>query len=151
MEDSEIRLDFLASENALPDLSEPLPLAEGGIKAGFPSPAQDYLTDTIDFNQELVRHRETTFCARVSGNSMQDAGIADGDIVIIDKSLEARSGDVVAAWIDGGFTLKRFELDADGTSGWLIPANSDFQPIRVTAENDFVIWGVLTYAIHALR
>ena len=127
------------------------PMAESGIKAGFPSPAQDYMTDGIDFNRELVHHRETTFCARVSGSSMDQAGIFDGDIVVIDKSLEARNGDVVAAYVDGGFTLKEFRLDADGKSAWLIPANDEYQPIHVTEENNFIVWGVLTYTIHKLR
>jgi len=151
MDGQEVRLDALTAENGIPDIPQQFPLAEGGIKAGFPSPAQDYLTDSIDFNRELVRHRETTFCARVSGNSMQDAGIYDGDIVVIDKSLEAKNDDVVAAWIDGGFTLKRFRKDDSGDFGWLIPANDEFQPIKVTADNDFIVWGVLTYSIHKIR
>ena len=75
------------------------------IKAGFPSPAQDYLTGTIDLNKELIRHRDTTFLARVSGNSLQEAGICDGDIIVIDKSLEARNGDFVVAFVDGEFTF----------------------------------------------
>ena len=134
-----------------PVFDEEIPLVEGTIKAGFPSPAQDYVTDSIDLNRELVRHKETTFCARVSGHSMIKAGINDGDIVVIDKSLDAKSGDIVAAWIDGGFTLKEFQKDKSGEFGWLIPANDEYQPIKVTAENDFVIWGVLTYTIHRLH
>ena len=90
------------------DLSVPrtLPYSEEGVRAGFPSPAQDYMSGGIDLNKELVRHRETTFYARVSGHSMSGAGIEDGDLVVVDKSLEARTGDYVVACIDGEFTLK---------------------------------------------
>ena len=121
------------------------------IKAGFPSPAQDYLTGTIDLNKELIRHRDTTFLARVSGNSLHEAGICDGDIIVIDKSLEARNGDFVVAFVDGEFTLKEFRLDDNAKCAWLIPHNKDYEPIKVTEENQFMIWGVLTYTIKHLR
>lgn len=121
------------------------------IKAGFPSPAQDYLTGTIDLNKELIRHRDTTFLARVSGNSLQEAGICDGDIIVIDKSLEARNGDFVVAFVDGEFTLKEFRLDDNAKCAWLIPHNKDYELIKVTEENQFMIWGVLTYTIKHLR
>ncbi len=128
-----------------------LPLVDEGIKAGFPSPAQDYLTESIDLNKELVRHRETTFYARVSGHSLTDAGICDGDLIVIDKSLEVRDGDFVVAYIDGDFTLKEFKQDPSGEFGWLIPHNKDYSPIKVSEANDFLIWGVLTYTIKKLR
>ena len=128
-----------------------LSYVEGGIKAGFPSPAQDYLTASIDLNKELIRRKETTFLARVSGNSLMDAGISDGDIIVIDKSLEVKNGDFVVAFIDGEFTLKEFRLDEANHCAWLIPHNKDFEPIKVTEENDFMIWGVLTYTIKQLR
>lgn len=121
------------------------------IKAGFPSPAQDYISGTIDLNRELIRHRETTFLARVSGNSLQEAGICDGDIVIIDKSLEAKNGDYVVAFIDGEFTLKEFRFDEAENCAWLIPHNKAYEPIKVTQENDFLVWGVLTYTIKQLH
>ena len=122
-----------------------------GIHAGFPSPAQNYMTETIDLNRELVRHRETTFYARVEGDSMKDAGIGNGDIVIIDKSLEARNGDFVAAYIDGEFALKQLEVDEQNKCVWLKAANSEYKPIKVTEENNFMIWGVITYAIKRLK
>ena len=128
-----------------------LPLVDDGIKAGFPSPAQDYLTESIDLNKELVRHRESTFYARVSGHSMTDAGISDGDLIVIDKSLEACDGDFIVAYIDGEFTLKEFKQDPSGKFGWLIPHNKDFAPIKVDEDNDFMIWGVLTYTIKKIR
>ena len=121
------------------------------IKAGFPSPAQDYLSGTIDLNRELIRHRETTFLARVSGNSLQDAGICDGDIIVIDKSLEAKNGDFVVAFVDGEFTLKEFRFDEAENCAWLIPHNKDYEPIKVTEDNEFLVWGVLTYTIKQLH
>lgn len=128
-----------------------LDFVDCGIKAGFPSPAQDYLTDSIDLNKELIRRKETTFLARVSGNSLMEAGINDGDLVVIDKSLEVKDGDFVVAFIDGEFTLKEFRRDEANNCAWLIPHNKQFAPIKVTAENDFMIWGVLTYTIKQLR
>lgn len=140
----EIRLD-ISSVDLDSELS--IPFEESGIKAGFPSPAQDYMSGSIDLNRELVRHRETTFYARVSGNSLIDAGISDGDIIVVDKSLEATTGDYVVAFIDGEFTLKEFRLDEPNKCAWLVPYNKDFSPIKVTAENDFMVWGVVTYVI----
>jgi len=128
-----------------------LDFVDCGIKAGFPSPAQDYLTDSIDLNKELIRRKETTFLARVSGNSLMEAGINDGDLVVIDKSLEVKDGDFVVAFIDGEFTLKEFRSDEENNCAWLIPHNKQFEPIKVTEENDFMIWGVLTYTIKQLR
>ena len=124
-----------------------LPYADGGIKAGFPSPAQDYLTESIDLNKTLIKHSETTFFGKVSGDSMKDVGIDDGDLVVIDKSLEAKSGDFVAAFLDGDFTLKQFKLDEANNCAWLIPANSKYEPIKVTEDNQFLIWGVITSCI----
>lgn len=128
-----------------------LPYADLGIKAGFPSPAQDYLTESIDLNKELVKHEESTFYARVNGDSMREAGIFDGDLVVIDKSLEARDGDYIVAYVDGEFTLKTFRHDPSGQCAWLVPANPHFAPIRVSAENDFMVWGVVTSVIRKLQ
>lgn len=131
--------------------SLPLPLAGEGVKAGFPSPAEGYMADSIDLNRVLIRHKESTFYARVSGDSMIHAGIGDGDLVVIDKSLDARSGDYVVAYLDGEFTLKEFRIDTANQCGWLVPANENYSPIRVTADNEFLIWGVVTYVIRSMR
>lgn len=128
-----------------------LPFADEGIKAGFPSPAQDYLTDTIDLNRDIIKHKESTFYARVSGDSMKDAGISDGDIVVVDKALDAKDGDFVVAFIDGDFTIKQFKIDKSGDCGWLIPYNSKYSPIKVTTDNAFLIWGVVTFTIKKMR
>ena len=116
-----------------------------GIKAGFPSPAQDYLTGSIDLNKELIRHKETTFLAKVSGTSLQDAGICDGDIIVVNKSLEAKTGDFVVAFIDGEFTVKRIKIEKGFI--WLIAENKDYQPIKVTKDNEFLIWGIVINVI----
>lgn len=131
------------------DLAKELALtfADGGIRAGFPSPAQDYMGESIDLNRELVRHPATTFYARAVGNSMKGCGIDDGDLLVIDKSIEPREGDIVVAFIDGEFTLKKVKPGPDGSCLWLMPANEDYPPIKVTEDNHFVVWGVLTYNI----
>ena len=128
-----------------------LPFADVGIKAGFPSPAQDYLTDSIDLNRDIIKHKESTFYARVDGDSMKDAGIGDGDIVVVDRALDARDGDFVVAFLDKEFTIKQFRMDKSGESAWLVPYNSDYSPIKVTADNDFLIWGVVTFTIKKMR
>lgn len=126
-----------------------LPIADEGIKAGFPSPAQDFMDLAIDLNKELVRHPASTFYGRVRGDSMQDAGVYDGDILIIDKSLEPRSGDIAVCYIDGEFTIKYIKIEKNVI--WLQPANDNYKPIKVTIDNDFVIWGIVTYCIQNKR
>lgn len=131
------------------DLSSslPLPYADQGVRAGFPSPAQDYLSESIDLNRELVRHPATTFYARACGDSMKDCGIDDGDLLVIDKSLEPHDGDIVVAFIDGDFTLKKVKFDDENKCIWLVPANDEYSSIKITEDNNFLIWGVLTYSI----
>ena len=128
-----------------------LPYANAGIRAGFPSPAQNCMEASIDLNKELVRHPATTFYARVVGDSMLDAGITDGDLVVIDRSLEPREGDIVVAYIDGDFTLKRISIDTAHRCLWLMPENDKYQSIKVTEDNDFTVWGVVTYNIKRQR
>jgi len=135
-------IDFF-SANTSSEL--PLPMIEGGISAGFPSPAQDYIDLKIDLNKELITNPSSTFYGRVKGSSMKDAGILDGDILVIDKSLEPQNGDTAVCFIDGEFTLKYIKIELDAV--YLVPANSKFQPIKVTEENNFCIWGVVTYSI----
>lgn len=123
----------------------PLPYAEQGIRAGFPSPAQDYISQVIDLNKELIKHPASTFYGRVSGDSMKDAGLSDGDILVIDKSLEPRTGDMAVCYVDGEFTIKYIRIEKDVI--WLVPANDDYDPIKVTSENTFLVWGIVTYSI----
>ena len=129
----------------------PLPLAPG-IRAGFPSPAQDYLHDTLDFNNDMIHHKEATFYARVDGDSMRDAGILPGDIAVIDRSLDPRDGDIVVAFIDGEFTIKRLDLThrPDGYIE-LHPANPSYKTIRIDNPYQFRVWGVIIWTIHNWR
>lgn len=126
-----------------------LPFADQGIQAGFPNPAQDYLDLCLDLNKELVTNPPATFYGRVRGDSLVEADVREGDILIIDKSLTPVQDDLVVAFVDGDFTLKFIHIDHDIV--WLMPANEQYRPIRVTAENDFLVWGVVTYTIRDNR
>lgn len=130
------------------DATEGLPFVAGGIKAGFPSPAADFEEDKISLDQMVVKHKEATFYARVKGNSMTDAGINDGDVLVIDRSLEPLDNKVAVCYIDGEFTVKRIKKDKDCV--WLMPENSSFPPIKVTEENELIIWGMVTHVLKTL-
>ena len=119
------------------------------ICAGFPSPAQDYVEGGIDLNRELVKNPAATFFGRVKGDSMTGAGIDDGDLIVIDKSLEASEGDIAVCFLDGEFTLKRIHIDGDVL--WLMPENPKYKKIKVTADQNFKVWGVVTYSIKGIR
>lgn len=123
--------------------------SDSGIRAGFPSPAQDEIASTIDLNQELIKHPAATFYGRVEGDSMIDEGIEEGDILIIDRSLEPINDDLAVCCIDGEFTLKRIRIDHSNI--WLIPSNESYPPIIVSNENEFIIWGIVTYTIRKNR
>jgi DNA polymerase V len=122
-----------------------VPMAGTGISAGFPSPAEEYMEAGIDLNLELIRNPDATFFGRVKGYSMKDAGISDGDVLVIDKSLEPRNGSIAVCFLDGEFTVKRILKENDAV--FLLPANHDFKPVRITEENDFLVWGIVTYVI----
>ena len=133
------------------DVSSTLPLqfADEGIRAGFPSPAQDYMEQAIDLNKEIVKHPASTFYGRVVGDSMSGEGIDDGDILVIDKSLKLIDGDLAVCFINGEFTVKRVKLEKD--FAWLVPSNPDYQPIKVTKDDEFTIWGIVTYTVKKNR
>ncbi|MBI3258531.1 MAG: translesion error-prone DNA polymerase V autoproteolytic subunit [Ignavibacteriae bacterium] len=122
-----------------------LPLVSEGISAGFPSPALDFTIVSIDLNKELVKHPASTFYGRVKGQSMKDEGIEDGDMLVIDKSIEALDGKIAVCYLDGEFTIKKIMLLKNVC--WLMPANENYQPIQITPENDFLIWGIVTHVI----
>lgn len=123
----------------------PLPYADQGIQAGFPSPAQDYISESMDLNHEIVKHPAATFFGKVSGESMIGEGIENGDLLVIDRSLEPEDGDLAVCCVEGEFTLKRIKIEPDRI--WLIPANECFDPILITENNRFEIWGVVTHTI----
>lgn len=133
----------------VPDTSSKidLPFLESLIPAGFPSPADDYMEMSLDLNEKLIRNPSSTFFAQISGSSMINSGIYDGDIVIIDKSLHPKDDSILVCIIDGEFTLKRFKK-IDEESAYLMPDNPEFDPIKITKHNNFMIWGVVTYTIH---
>ena len=146
MKQDEIHIDLYT-----PDVSSSLslPFAESGVQAGFPSPANDYIPEKFDLNREIVRHPSSTFYARVHGDSMCDEGITDGDLIVVDRSLEPRNGDLTVCCIDGEFTLKRIRIEPDVV--WLIPSNEAFDPILVTPDQQFEVWGVVTHTIKSNR
>ena len=131
----------------LPDFenSNELPFISGGIKAGFPSPAADFDESKISLDNVLVKNRDATFYAKASGTSMIGAGIDDGDILVIDRSIEPKNNKIAVCFIDGEFTVKRIKIKKDGL--YLIPENKDFEPIKITESNQFIVWGIVTYVI----
>ncbi len=122
-----------------------LPYVDAGIRAGFPSPADDFIELSIDLNKHLIKHKDTTFFATVKGHSMKNAGIYDGDLLIIDKSLEPQNDKIAICQIDGEFTVKRIKIERNVV--WLIAENEEFSPIKVTRDNELIIWGIVTASI----
>jgi len=133
-----------------PDLTThyKLPIFLGRLPAGFPSPADDYLEGKLDITKHLVKHPAATFYVRVSGDSMIGAGIHSGDLLVVDRSLEAKSGNVIVAALDGELTVKR--LYRKNGLLRLLPENAEYQPIEIQTGQSFEIWGVVTNVIHPL-
>ena len=125
---------------------EKIPLFEGGVSAGFPSAADDYMDMDLDLHDHLVQNPSSTFCVKAIGESMKDAGIQTGDVMIVDRSLEPKNRSIVLAVIDGDFTVKR--VNVNDNELYLMPENDTFTPIKITEEMDFQIWGVVTFIIH---
>lgn len=118
------------------------------LRAGFPSPAEEFLHDSLDFNRDLIKHPESTFYGRVCGDSMIEAGINDGDIAVIDKSREPHNGSIVVAFINKEFTIKYLDT-THKDEGYieLRPANPKYKPIRIDEGDEFEVWGVVVYTI----
>ena len=125
-----------------------IPLLLATTKAGFPSPADDYIEKTINLHDELVHHPVSTFFIYVHGDSMKDAGILDGDLLVVDKSLEPKHGMVVMAILNGEFTVKYFHKRQDAVV--LVPANPAYNEIHILPFDEFEVWGVVTSAVHNL-
>ena len=125
-----------------------IPLMGTGVSAGFPSPADDFLDISIDLNKTLIKNPDATFYVKVDGISMKDAGIDDGDLLIVDKSLSPQNGKIAVCYIDGDFTVKRLKVEKDCV--YLIPENKDYKPIKVTEDNDLNIWGIVTTVIKSV-
>ena len=123
-----------------------LPLYSSRVAAGFPSPADDYVEESLDLNKHLINKPAATFFVKATGNSMLGAGIHDGDILIVDRSLSPSDGKIVIAAVDGFLTVKRISFK--GKETWLLPENDSFRPILLEEHNDVVVWGVVTNVIH---
>ena len=132
---------FKPNEDNIKDM----PLAHTGVSAGFPSPADDFKELRISIDQEVVKNEEATFYARVDGQSMQGAGLDDGDLLVIDRSKEPEDNAIAVCFIDGDFTVKRLKVEAECI--FLMPENPNYKPIKVTEDNQLIIWGVVTYVV----
>ena len=119
-----------------------------GISAGFPSPADDFKEVRISLDKELIKNKEATFYARVSGDSMENAGLNDGDLLVIDRSLNPENNKIAVCCLDGDFTVKRIVKEKDKL--YLKPENKKYKPIKLNKDNELVIWGVVTYVIKSL-
>ena len=124
---------------------KPLPLYTSEVCAGFPSPAEDHTDLSLDLNEYLIKHPSATFYIYAKGDSMINAGIYDGDLMIIDRSLEPNTNSIIIAVINGEFTVKRVKIEKDHV--YLVPENKKYNPIKVTEENELIVWGIVTYVI----
>ena len=129
-----------------------LELEHASVVAGFPSPAADYRHETLDFNRDYIRHPEASFYGDVDGDSMKDAGIYDGDRVIIDRAVEPHDGSIVVAFWNGDFTMKYLDLThkMDGYIE-LRPANNEYPVFRVDESDQFEIWGTVVHLIRTFE
>ena len=125
-----------------------IPIAVSVVPAGFPSPAEDLVLDELDLNEHLIKHPAATFFVRVGGESMENAGIYDKDILVVDRSLTPKNGQVVVAAINGELTVKRLVIDKGRAT--LVAENSKFKPIIIDSIDDLKIWGIVTTVIHSV-
>ena len=127
----------------------PAPLVAWHISCGFPSPAEDYRESELDINELVIAHPDATFYVRVSGDSMEGAGIFEGDVLVVDRALGARNNTIIVALVNGEFTVKRLTMSGDTI--FLMPENPRYEPLPITEEMEFRVWGIATYVIHRLR
>ena len=120
-------------------------LSEEGISAGFPSPADDFKEVRISLDRELVKNKEATFYARVSGDSMIEAGLEDGDLLVIDRSLEPKNSKIAVCLVDGEFTVKRIKKIKK--KFYLMPENKKYNPIEIKEGDELIVWGIVEYVI----
>ena len=125
------------------------PLIGSEVPAGFPSPAQDYIENTLDLNEFLISHPVATFFVKVEGYSMENAGIFPDDILIVDRAIEPVNNKIIIAVLDGELTVKRLKIE--NKRWFLVPENPQYETIEVTDEENFQVWGVVTFAIHKMK
>jgi DNA polymerase V len=135
-------LSFYSMEGKTLDI----PFYQSNVSAGFPSPAEDFMELDLNLQEYLVQHPSATFCVKVTGDSMQNAGIFSGDVMVVDRALEPKNKTIVLAVLDGEFTVKRIHKKGDLL--FLNPENDNFKPIEITQEMNFKVWGVVTHIIH---
>lgn len=129
-----------------------LEYADAGIFCGFPSPAQDYIDRTLNFNEDIIKHPAATFYAKALGDSMVEAGIEQGDILVIDRALDPRDGDIVIAYVNGEFTVKYLDISKkDRGIVRLVPANPRYETIEMHEGDQLIVWGVVSNIIKRLR
>lgn len=144
--DNSCSLLFTDLFRAMIGKEQTLPIFSTSVAAGFPSPADDYIEQQLDLNQFMIKHPNATFFVRVQGESMRDAGIQSGDILVVDRSVAPAHGKIVVAVIDGEFTVKRIHLE--GTDVLLVAENPAYSRFKVSPDSQFQVWGVVTYVIH---
>jgi DNA polymerase V len=130
-------------------MRQSLPLVGWHISCGFPSPAEEYLESELDINELVIAHPEATFYVRVSGDSMEGAGVCEGDVLVVDRALDARENAIIIALVNGECMVKR--LVTSGDKLFLMPENPLYDPLPITEEMEFRVWGIATYGIHRLR
>ncbi len=123
-----------------------VPLFGDAVPAGFPSPADDYLDMDLNLHDYLVQNPSATFCVKAIGDSMIDAGIESSDVMVIDRALTPKNNDIILAVVEGEFTVKRIKKSNDEL--YLMPANENYRPMKITTEMNFQVWGVVTFIIH---
>ena len=138
--------DNLAFYTLGTDKLDNISLFEGSVPAGFPSPADDAMDLDLNLHDYLVRNPAQTFCVKAIGESMKDAGIQSGDVMLVDRAIEPENRSIVLAVIDSEFTVKR--VNVSDKKLYLMPENENFTPIEITQDMDFKVWGVVTYVIH---
>lgn len=133
-----------------PSTAMHIPLASEKVSAGFPSPAQDYIEQTLDMNEHLIKNEAATFVVTVSSQSMLGAGIDINDELVVDRSLEAKHEDIVVVWIDNEFTVKRLMIE-EGKNHWLKAENPDYPNIHFHDGQEVVVWGVVTFVLKSFK
>ena len=124
-------------------------LIENGISAGFPSPADDFKEIRISLDEELIKNKEATFYARVSGDSMQDAGLSDGDLIVIDRDINIENNKICVCYLDGEFTVKR--IIKRGRKLYLKPENKNYEEIEIKKDSELIVWGIITFVIKSVK
>ena len=126
-----------------------IPIVSTKIPAGFPSPASDFEENSLDLNTFLIKHKTSTFFAKVSGDSMKNAGVHDGDLLVVDRSLEASNRDIAVCYLNGEYTVKRLVFENDAV--WLVPENDRYEAIKVDSGNELIIWGIVISVVKKFK